>query len=218
MANAKTLGNSKSNWYLDSGTTSHITNNQNAFVEFTATLATPVLGIGNLAMTLRYGTISVKFKVNNKFITHNLQHTLYIPDAPNCLLSTSRFDETGGKVIIQKGKCSLEDKNGNTVRYGILRRQLYLMDAETVYPAKANFASAPKKTWDHWHRKFRHISQKSPENLAKNRMVEGFAINQSSMPSITCEACIQAKQSRKPYPKEAENRSKIPKERIMSDV
>ena len=49
-------------------------------------------------------------------------------------------------------------------------------------------------------------------------MVEGFAINQSSMPSITCEACIQAKQSRKPYPKEAENRSKISGERIMLDV
>ena len=83
-----------------------------------ATSATPVLGIGNPAMTLRYGTISVKFKVNNKFITHKLQHTLYIPEAPNCLLSASRFDETGGKVIIQKGKCSLEDKNRNTVRHG----------------------------------------------------------------------------------------------------
>ena len=89
-------------------------------MEFTATLATPVLGIGNLAMTLGYGTISVKFKVNNKFITHKLQHMLYIPEAPNCLLSTSRFDETRGKVIIQKGKCSLEDKNGNTVGHGIL--------------------------------------------------------------------------------------------------
>ena len=77
MANAKTFGNSKSNWYLDSGTTSHITNDWNAFMEFTATLATPVLGIGNPAMTLGYSTISVKFKVNNKFITHKLQHTIY---------------------------------------------------------------------------------------------------------------------------------------------
>ena len=40
-------------------------------------------------------------------------------------------------------------------------------------------------------------------------MVEGFVINQSSIPSITCEACIQAKQSRKPYPIEAKNRSKF---------
>ena len=100
----------------------HITNNWNTFMEFMATLATPVLGIGNLAMTLRYGTISIKFKVNNKFVTHKLKHTLYIPEAPNCLLSASRFDETGGKVIIQKGKCSLEDKNGNTVRHRILQR------------------------------------------------------------------------------------------------
>ena len=152
MAIAKMLGNSKSDWYLDSGTTSHITNNQNTFTEFTATSATPVLGIRNLAMTLRYSTISVKFKVKNK-----LQHMLYIPEALNCLLSASRFDETKGKVIIQKGKCSLEDKNGNTVRHRILQRQLYLMDAETVYPAKANSALATKMTWDYWHWKFGHI-------------------------------------------------------------
>ena len=120
MANAETLSNSKYDWYLDSGTTSHITKDRNTFMEFTATLATPVLGIGNPTMTLGYGTISIKFKVNNKFITHKLQHTLYILEAPNCLLSASRFDETRGKVIIQKGKCSLEDKNGNTVRHGIL--------------------------------------------------------------------------------------------------
>ena len=49
-------------------------------------------------------------------------------------------------------------------------------------------------------------------------MVEGFAINQSLIPSITCEACIQAKQSQKPYPKEAKTRSKIPRERIMLDL
>ena len=110
MATAETLSNSKSDWYLDSSTTSHITNDWNTFTEFTAILATPVLGIRNLAMTLRYNTISIKFKVNNKFVTHKLQHTLYIPEAPNCLLSASRFDKTGGKVIIQKGKCSLEDK------------------------------------------------------------------------------------------------------------
>ena len=63
------------------------------------------------------------------------------------------------------------------------------MDAETVYPAKANFALAMKK-WDHWHRNFGHISQKSLENLAKNRMVEGFVIDQLLMSSITCEACV----------------------------
>ena len=120
MATAEMLGNSKFGWYLDSRTTSHIINDWNTFIEFKATLATPVLGIGNLAMTLGYGTITIKFKVNNKFITHKLQHTLYIPEAPKCLLSASRFDETGGKVIIQKWKCFLEDKNGNTVRHGIL--------------------------------------------------------------------------------------------------
>ena len=67
------------------------------------------------------------------------------------------------------------------------------MDAETIYPAKANFASVTKKIWDCWHQKFGHILQKSLEKLAKNGMVGGFTINQLMMLLIMCEACIQAK-------------------------
>ena len=38
------------------------------------------------------------------------------------------------------------------------------------------------------------------------------------IPSNTCEACIQAKQGHKPFPKEAQNRSEEAGEGIMSDV
>ena len=39
-----------------------------------------------------------------------------------------------------------------------------------------------------------------------------------TIPSNTCEACIQAKQAHKPFPKEAKNRLEEPGERVMSDV
>ena len=58
----------------------------------------------------------------------------------------------------------------------------------------------------------------SLEKLSENKMVSKFVIDQSSKPSIMCEACIQAKQARKSFPKEAEHKSEIPGERIMSDV
>jgi len=43
-------------------------------------------------------------------------------------------------------------------------------------------------------------------------------IDQSSIPSQTCEACIQAKHAHQPFPKEAENRSEIAGKRVVSDV
>jgi hypothetical protein len=76
----------------------------------------------------------------------------------------------------------------------------------------------PKITWDQWHQRYGHISITSLERLSQNGMVSGLSIDQSSKPSITCEACIQAKQAHKPFPKEAEHRSEIPGKQIMSDV
>ena len=49
-------------------------------------------------------------------------------------------------------------------------------------------------------------------------MVNGLNIDQSSIPSKTCEVCIEAKQAHRPFPAEAENRSEIPGERFMSDI
>ena len=54
--------------------------------------------------------------------------------------------------------------------------------------------------------------------ISKEGIVDGLSIDQSTMPSNTCEACIQAKQTHKPFPREAENRSQEPGERVMSDV
>jgi hypothetical protein len=49
-------------------------------------------------------------------------------------------------------------------------------------------------------------------------MVDGLFIDQSLIASKSCDACIQAKQTRKSYPQEAKHRSQTLRERIMSDV
>ena len=56
------------------------------------------------------------------------------------------------------------------------------------------------------------------EKLKKQEMVKGLMIDESSIPSRSCEACIQAKQAHRPFPQEAKNRSTIAGEWIMGDV
>jgi hypothetical protein len=56
------------------------------------------------------------------------------------------------------------------------------------------------------------------EQLLKKGLVTGFEVDEASIPTHTCEACIQAKMAHRPFPKEAENRSQTPGERIISDV
>jgi len=49
-------------------------------------------------------------------------------------------------------------------------------------------------------------------------MVDGLKIDESTFPSESCEACVQAKQAHKPFLQEAKNRSKVPGKCIMSDI
>ena len=116
---------SKDLWYLDSGTTSHIYNNRDAYIQFVKTDPTPIKGIGSPATS----TIAIDFKIKGKIISHKLQHVLYLPDAPNCLISVSQFDEKGGRAIFHKGKCFLEGKDKSIIGYGQMQGRLYLLDA-----------------------------------------------------------------------------------------
>jgi GAG-pre-integrase domain len=68
-----------------------------------------------------------------------------------------------------------------------------------------NFASTQKLSWDQWHRRYGHHSMGALELLKREKMVKGLTINESLIPSQSCKACIQAKQTHQPFPKEAKN-------------
>src|SRR5271156_5209350 len=96
---------------------------------------------------------------------------------------------------------------------------LYLLEATAAKSTDASlYTLSPKISWDQWHRRYGHISPTILNQISKEGIVDGLVIDQSTIPSNTCEACIQAKQAHKPFLKEAENRSKEPGERVMSDV
>ena len=96
---------SKDDWMLDSGTTSHICPNVDAFRNFEK-ISGSIEGVGsNPVKVLGRGTVVVNFDLGTKTVKHTLTDVLYIPDAANCLLSVSRIDETGGHVVFKQGKC-----------------------------------------------------------------------------------------------------------------
>jgi hypothetical protein len=212
---------SKYDWLLDSATTSHICTMRDAFTEYYPLTNSTIQGIGtNPAIAKGRGTIIVNFSVNGSIIRHNLRDVLYVPNAPNCLLSLSRLDDSGGYVHFKHGKCALYDKKNVIIGTGSKIGGLFLLNAraQLLGQERTNYAASQKLSWDQWHRRFGHISITSLERLDREKMVNGMSIDYASIPSKSCEACIQAKQAHKPFPNEAENRSEIPGERVMSDV
>jgi hypothetical protein len=212
---------SKYDWLLDSGTTSHICTIRDAFTEFYSTPGATLKGVGpGEANVEGRGIVNLRFEFDGKVFNHQLRNTLYVPSAPNCLMSLSRFDDNGGELEVKGGVCWLKDKGRKIVGKGYKHQKLYLLAARAILlgQERTNYASTTKLTWDQWHRRYGHVSITSLRQLEKEGLVTGLAIDQSSFPSKTCDACTQAKQAHQPFPQEAENRSKVPGERIMSDV
>ncbi|KIJ10626.1 hypothetical protein PAXINDRAFT_85743 [Paxillus involutus ATCC 200175] len=68
-----------------------------------------------------------------------------------------------------------------------------------------------------WHRKFGHIGVKGLKCLLTEELVDGFTVDEHS-PSFDCNACIQVKQERSPYPKHMLTRSEHPGKLTHTDV
>jgi hypothetical protein len=208
----------KDEWILDSATTSHICNDRMAFVKYFPLRNSTVKGIGKeLARATGVGTVVLDFKVDEKTIGHQMRNVLHVPEAPNSLLSVGRFDKAGGTIGFKNGQCFLYNKGGQLVGKGVKRDRLYLLGAHTRVVAKSAHATSANKSWNEWHRLYGHLGMKNLELLKQKQLVNGMNIDNSTVPS-SCDACIQAKQTVRPFPQESENRSKIPGERTYSDV
>ena len=216
---------SQYDWYLDSGTTSHICPIKDAFTNYTTTPGAEVAGIGPTpAKVAGRGTIILNCDVDGKLIRHQLHNVLHIPDAKNSLISTPRLDAAGLWSVQGDGKCWIRRKgmDGVDLAIGDLMEnpRLYKIRGRAELPGanKANLAKTQKLTWDQWHARFGHLSISALDRLKREGLVDGLEIDESSIPSRSCDSCIQAKQAHKPFPKEAENRSSTPGERFMGDV
>ena len=212
---------SKSDWILDSGTTSHICPTREAFSDYTPLKGCSVEGVrGKLVTVEGRGTVTVIFDVNGKTLLHHLKETLHVPGAPNNLYSVSRLDEGGGGTMFKGGECFLKEKGGSVVGLGTKRNRLYVLKAQTKTLTKqsALLSSPAKLTWNQLHLRFGHVSISTLQQLIRNNLVTGINVDTMSIPSNSCEACIQGKMTHRSFPKQSQNRSKTPGERQLSDV
>ena len=91
-------------WILDSGTSVHIINDRCTFTEYHDLMNATVKGIGKQpAKALGWGTLTIEFNVEGETVQHHMKDILYVPEAPNHLISVLQFEEAGGSVIFKNG-------------------------------------------------------------------------------------------------------------------
>ena len=212
---------SKYDWLLDCGASTHVCTIREAFTTYTPLENATIRGIGpGEATVLGKGTINLRFRMGNKTITHQLLNVSHVPSAPNCLMSQGRFDESGGRTESHDGKVYLMDKGGTLVGDGHLVNRLYLLHARADLRNNDNaFASRVQGySWDEWHKRYGHLSSSGLARARRENMVIGLNIDESTVPSPSCDACAEGKMKHRPFPSEASNRSDVPGERTMTDV
>jgi hypothetical protein len=200
-------------WLADSATTSHVTNQREAFITYQPLEATTVAGVGNIkAKAEGRGTIEiVSYCDGHKYIL-TLEDVLYIPNNCNNLISLGRWDTAGGRYVGGRGTITLITKDGKSIAKGTkISNNLYKMKVSVREPNATHtkkytatpqtfMSNEPSQSWETWHNRFGHISYSGLQKLLDLKLVDGFTVD-TRTPKTDCVACTEAKQSQKPFSK-----------------
>ena len=146
---------------------------------------------------------------------------LYVPQLSYNLLSLSKAARNGKQFQFEGSKCYITDTKhgviGIATKYGNLYHLNFneLKDKENHAAMKCSGKTKTKE--DVWHRRYGHLGAQNLERLARDKLVEGFDYDATKKPTF-CEPCIDGKQSKMPFPKTGEERSKDLLGVIHSDV
>ena len=145
-----------------------------------------------------------------------LTDALLAPGATMSLISVSRLEQKGFRVVFNNGRCTIS-KGKDVVATATMRNRLYHLDLAGT--DSANFVHPPPDI-DLWHQRFCHLNFASVCKLAQKDMVTGVDLkNASSLDTKTCkcEACLLGKMNRLPFPKSFSRASK-PLELVHIDI
>jgi hypothetical protein len=124
------------------------------------------------------------------------------------------------KLQFNINECIIRDSDGHTVAIAPWEGNLY-----HLHVVKVNGMDAANLVQSNegdgglqlWHRRLGHLNEKGVRALQS--MVTGIDLTQVSCPSpLVCEACIEGKQHRLPFPTERARRAKNPLEIVHSGV
>jgi transposase InsO family protein len=209
--------NQKDVWYIDSGATSHMSNDESFFktlekrkmrdVTVANGESAKVLGIGRGELHCLNG--------KDEAVKVCLEDVLYVPDLTENLLSVKRLAKTGHSVGFTGEQCEIS-KNNIVIAKGKLSPDMY----ELTVPHRSLAVKQNQHTPNcqhSWHRRFGHRHPEDVQKLEIKKMATGLKIQDCGIREV-CECCIKGKMSRCPIPKKATTRATSVLELVHTDL
>lgn len=205
------------NFIVDSGCSSHMSNNKNIFENLEETTAVvKVAKKNNSIEATGIGTIE-----GNECI---LKNVLYVPEVTKNLLSVKAITENGGEVKFTKEKVIITKNNIKVIEGTKTENGLYEIDIDVkkVRVIKEENEESlltvnKKEEVMFWHRKLGHLGKNNMKKLLT--MSTGINITKEQCENIDdiCEVCLKSKQTRFPF-KTVRTRASRPLEIVHTDL
>lgn len=219
-------------WYVDSGCTEHMTNNNSFFATYTdiSHERRTVTGVGGiLLVVMGVGNINVIVDLDNRQDTATLTDVLFVPDLGTSLFSSQRAAQRNIDTITSKSSCRLVIQTGEVVMHGVLVSKMYKLLISAVQPPAhcalhvGSFGVTTKKdssqSLDVWHKRLGHVNHDTIRATARQELVDGMTLPSNLGSHPFCSGCAYGKNHRSQFPVNAERlKAAVPGELIHSDI
>ena len=205
--------NAAEDWYVDSGSTDHITSHFEYFA-FYEEFATPLqvrIGNNTYLQAKGRGTVNILCLVDGEWFDHYMINVLYVPDIAYNLFSVGAAMDKGLVYRAERNTCVLI-KDDQTVAIGIRKDRLYKLLIRVQVPATPLALTARESTLQLWHERLGHQNKKHVQQFLKSR---GISITGSE--EELCAGCAYGKQHRQSFGQRIKKASTVG-ELIHSDV
>ena len=164
------------------------------------------IGMGDLTIDLPNGTCQTMT------IFKDIVHA---PSMAFTLISISKLDKANFKVLFQNCLHTIIDPNSKTIAKIPHSKGLYKIISQND---SANVASTSgKMSISEAHRKLGHISYGAITHAVSKGLITGIELDINIKPDF-CEACVKAKSTTMPFPKESKTRAEKYGDRIYWDL
>ncbi|CAH9120743.1 unnamed protein product [Cuscuta epithymum] len=195
-------------WVVDTGASLHVTSKKEFFSSYTPG-DFGVLRMGNdgVSKVIGMGDVCLQTSNGTQLILKDVRHA---PDIRLNLISVGRLDNDGFCNSFIGGEWKIS-KGSLIVARGKKSSNLYLLQA---FVSCSINAVDSKVSFDLWHRRLSHISEKGLNCLIRNNVISGLG----TIKLNKCDHCMAGKQNRVSFKSNSHHRKSSVLELIHSDV
>lgn len=202
-----------SEWFIDSGATSHMTNDLKFFAKVDMNIREFIyLADHKRLVTAGKGEGYISCVDDLKKVRKILvKDVLYVPELQANLLSVRRLVDKGFLVKFVGKQCIIK-LNDKVIAMGKMKNSLYTLNVHHALNIKEG-----NHCIHEWHKRLGHRDIQAIKTLAYNELATGIEIKACNH-SDECEVCVKAKMTRNSFPKKSESETTEILDLVHSDV